>query len=191
MKLIIGLGNPGQKYLKTWHNIGFLVLDNLAEVFNFEKFKEEKKFKAEIATGNIDDEKVILVKPLTFMNDSGLSVGTLVKYYKIKNENIIVIHDDIDLTLGRIKIIKDASAGGHNGIKSIIQHLKTQDFIRIRIGVATVRGAKMASADYVLSKIGLLQASKVKNIIKKATSAVEEVASVSLTSAMNKYNTRE
>lgn len=188
MKLVVGLGNPGKEYLKTWHNIGFLALDNIANSFDFEKFKIERKFQAEITTGKIGEEKIILAKPQTYMNNSGTAVGALVKYYKIKPEDIIVIHDDIDLPLSRIKIAKDSSAGGHNGIKSIIQHLKTQDFIRIRIGVATPKKEKIGSADYVLTKIGLLQSSKVKEAIKKATSTVEEVTGVSLISAMNKYN---
>lgn len=188
MKLIIGLGNPGKEYLKTWHNIGFLTLDHIANVFNFEKFKADKKFKAEITIGHIGDEKIILVKPQTYMNNSGSAVLTISKYYKLNPEDIIVIHDDIDLPLGRLKIIKNSSAGGHNGIKSIIQYLNTQDFIRVRIGVATPKKEKIGSADYVMAKIGLLQSAKVKDTIKKATSATEEVATVSLTSAMNKFN---
>ncbi|NCN07079.1 aminoacyl-tRNA hydrolase [Candidatus Falkowbacteria bacterium] len=188
MKLVIGLGNPGKEYLKTWHNIGFLALDNIADVFNFEKFKADKKFKAEITTGHIGDEKIILVKPLTFMNNSGSAVLTIAKYYKLNPEDIIVIHDDIDLPLGRLKIIKNSSAGGHNGIKSIIQYLKTQDFIRIKIGITTPKKEKIGSANYVMTKIGLLQSSKAKEVIKKVTSAIEEVTNVSLTSAMNKFN---
>ncbi|OGY43732.1 MAG: aminoacyl-tRNA hydrolase [Candidatus Buchananbacteria bacterium RIFCSPHIGHO2_02_FULL_40_13] len=188
MKLIVGLGNPGKAYLKTWHNIGFLAIDNLADDFNFSDFKETKKFKAEITTGQIKAEKIILAKPTTYMNSSGEAVGILVKYYKLGAKDIIIIHDDIDLPLGRIKIVKDASAGGHNGVKSIIQHLKTQDFIRIRLGVATPKKEKMDGADYVLTKIGWLQSHQAKEIIKKTASAVEETVSVSLDSAMNKYN---
>ena len=188
MKLIIGLGNPGQEYAKTWHNIGFLAIDQIANSFNFENFKLEKKFQAELTSSQIGQEKIILVKPQTFMNNSGEAVGTLAKYYKIKPADIIIIHDDIDLPLGRIKITKKSSAGGHNGVKSVIQYLKTEDFIRIRIGVATAKKEKMANADYVLSKIGLLPSLKIKEVIKKVTSAVEEVTNVSLESAMNKFN---
>lgn len=188
MKLIIGLGNPGQEYLKTWHNIGFLAIDYLADGFNFPGFKEERKFKAEISAGQIKAEKIILAKPLTYMNNSGETVGLLAKYYKFKPVDIIIIHDDIDLPLGRMKIVKNSSAGGHNGVKSIIQHLKTQDFIRIRLGVATPKKDKMDSADYVLTKIGLFQSPKIKEIIKKTASAVAEAVGVSLESAMNKYN---
>lgn len=188
MKLIIGLGNPGKEYLKTWHNIGFLAVDQIASTFDYTDFKTEKKFKAEISSGGLQSEKIILAKPQTFMNNSGESVGALIKYYKINTEDLIIIHDDIDLPLGRIKITQDASAGGHNGIKSIIQHLGTQNFIRIRVGVATPKKEKLGSANYVLTKIGLLQAGKVKELIKKTTSAVEEVVGVSAISAMNKFN---
>src|SRR3989344_5979346 len=185
MKLIVGLGNPGEKYAKTWHNIGFAAIDHLADGFKFSDFKDTKKFQAEIATGQIGDKKIILAKPLTYMNESGQAVGLLVNYYKLSREDIIIIHDDIDLPVGRIKLVKNSSAGGHNGIKSIIQHLKTQDFIRIRIGIATPKKNKMDSADYVLTKIGLLHSHKTKEIIKKTASAVEEAVGVSLANAMN------
>lgn len=188
MKLIIGLGNPGKAYLKTWHNIGFLAIDQLVSAFNLADFKIEKKFKAEVSSGQLGQEKIILAKPQTFMNNSGEAVEALAKYYKIKTSDIIVIHDDIDLPLNRIKITKDASAGGHNGIKSIIQHLGTQNFMRIKIGVATPKKEKLGSTNYVLTKIGLLQTGKIKEILKKTTSAIEEVVEVSLDSAMNKYN---
>ena len=188
MKLIVGLGNPGKKYEKTWHNIGFKAIDNIADYFNFENPKEEKKFKSKINTGQINDSKIILAKPQTYMNNSGEAVGMIANYYKIKPKDIIVIHDDIDLPLGRLKITTGSSAGGHNGIKSIIQHTKTKDFIRIKIGVATPKKEKMDSADYVMAKTGLLQSGKIKEIIKKTTSAVEEVVSASLESAMNKFN---
>ncbi|MDO8668912.1 MAG: aminoacyl-tRNA hydrolase [Candidatus Buchananbacteria bacterium] len=188
MKVIVGLGNPGKEYAKTWHNIGFLAIDNIADVFNFKNFQEEKKFQAEISTGSLADQKIILVKPQTYMNNSGAAVGAIIKYYKIEPADIIVIHDDIDLPLGRIKIIKDSSAGGHNGVKSIIQHIKTQDFARVRIGVATPKKEKIGSADYVLTKIGFLQSSKAKETIKKTASAVEEAVNISLKSAMNKFN---
>ena len=191
MKLIVGLGNPGSKYKKTWHNIGFLAIDNIANVFNFDNFKSEKKFKSEITTGTIGETKIVLVRPQTYMNNSGEAVGAVAKYYKINSKDIIVIHDDIDLPLGRIKIIGDSSAGGHNGIKSIIQHIKTKDFARIKIGVATPKKDKMDSADYVLAKMGILQSGKVKEVIKKTTSAIEEIINISLASTMNKFNTKK
>lgn len=191
MRLIVGLGNPGKEYLKTWHNIGFMAIDSLADSFKFPNFKMEKKMPAKTALKDITGQKTILAKPQTYMNNSGLAVVSLAKYYKIKPADIIIIHDDIDLPLGRIKIAKNSSAGGHNGVKSIIQYLKTQDFIRIRIGVATPQKEKMDSADYVLVKIGSQQSDQVKKTIKKTASAVVETVGVSLESAMNKYNVAE
>ena len=191
MKLIVGLGNPGTKYKKTWHNIGFVAIDNIADEFNFDNFKSENKFKSDIATGQINNTKIILAKPQTYMNNSGEAVRAIAKYYKIKPKDIIVIHDDIDLPLGRLKIITGSSAGGHNGIKSIIQHIKTKDFARIKIGVATPKKDRMDSADYVLAKVGLLQSGKTKEAIKKTTSAIEEVVSGDLVSAMNKLNVKK
>ena len=112
MKLIIGLGNPGLQYKKTWHNLGFLALDEIADSFDFEKFKLNKKLQAQTAAGKIGQEKVILAKPQTQMNNSGLAVAAILKYYKINPADLIVIHDDIDLPLGKIRITADSSAGG-------------------------------------------------------------------------------
>ncbi len=171
-KLIVGLGNPGSKYKKTWHNMGFLVLDNLKQEYNLLEFKLNKKFEAEISEGTINDTKVILAKPNTFMNNSGTCVSALVKFYKINIENIIIIHDDIDMELGKIRVATDSSAGGHNGIKSIIQYLNTQKFTRIKLGVSTDLIKKIGAESYVLKKYNLFQASEVKQMIKKATESV-------------------
>jgi PTH1 family peptidyl-tRNA hydrolase len=187
MKLIVGLGNPGRKYQKTWHNIGFVAIDKIADEFDFEAFKAENKFKSEIATGKIGNEKVLLVKPQTYMNNSGEAVGLIAKYYKIDPVDIIIIHDDVDLDLERIKIVTSSSAGGNNGIQSIIQHLKTKDFVRIKIGVATKRKDTMDTADYVLSKTGLLQSGKIKEVIKKTVAAAAETV-VDASRAMNHFN---
>lgn len=187
-KLIIGLGNPGKQYQNTWHNLGFLAVDEMQKKWGFEKFKNEKKWQAEISIGQFNNEKIILAKPQTFMNNSGEAVVKIAKYYKIKLDDIIVIHDDVDLGLEKIRIAKDSSAGGHNGIKSIIQQIKSQNFIRIKIGIATDRKNKMESADYVLSRFGLFQKKKVKEITKKITSAIEVIITDSLESAMNQYN---
>ncbi|WP_326717069.1 aminoacyl-tRNA hydrolase [Vagococcus jeotgali] len=133
MKLIIGLGNPGAKYRATKHNIGFITLDEIAYQ---EKIKFNKtQFEAETAEFFCNGEKVLLVKPQTFMNESGRSVAPLMKYYNVKIEDILVIYDDLDLPVGRIRLRAQGSAGGHNGIKSLIAHLGTKDFNRIRIGI--------------------------------------------------------
>lgn len=135
MKLIAALGNPGKEYLKTRHNAGFIVADDLANIHNFANFKLEKKFNAEISEGIINGEKFIIAKPQTFMNRSGQSVKAILDYYKIPLSELSVIHDDLDIDLGKYKISQDASAGGHNGVQSIIDQLGTQKFKRIRIGI--------------------------------------------------------
>lgn len=133
MKLIIGLGNPGPKYKDTKHNIGFITLDEIASQKNIQFNKH--KFEAEIAEYNEGSEKVLLVKPQTFMNESGRSIGPLMAYYNLDLADIVVIYDDLDLVTGKIRLRTKGSAGGHNGVKSLIAHLGTQDIQRIKIGI--------------------------------------------------------
>jgi len=149
MKLIVGLGNPGREYEKTRHNIGFNVLDLLADKYNI-TFSENKKFNALEASFNLKGEKVILVKPLTFMNLSGDSVIKYINYYDIDINNLLVIHDDLDMELGKIRIVFDSSSGGHNGIKSIINNLNSQKFTRLKIGIS--HNKNIDTKDYVLGK---------------------------------------
>lgn len=151
MKIIIGLGNPGQEYQNNRHNIGFLVLDEIQKKFGFPKFSFNKKFNAEISekSGNFNflekirikkSSKVILVKPQTFMNRSGEAVQKIMHFYKAKPEDILVIHDDLDIVVGKSKTSKNSSAAGHNGVQDIINKLGTQDFMRLRIGVELETG---------------------------------------------------
>ena len=149
MKLIVGLGNPGREYEKTRHNIGFNVLDLLADKYNI-TFSENKKFNALEASFNLMGEKVILVKPLTFMNLSGDSVIKYINYYDIDVNDLLVIHDDLDMELGKIRIVFDSSSGGHNGIKSIINNLNSQKFTRLKIGIS--HNKNIDTKDYVLGK---------------------------------------
>ena len=135
MKLIVALGNPGTEYLKTRHNAGFIIADLLAAKYNFPDFKLEKKFNAQLSEGIINGEKFIIAKPQTFMNRSGQSARALLDYYKLSNSDLIVIHDDLDIDLGTCKISEDSSAGGHNGVQSMIDQLGTQRFKRMRIGI--------------------------------------------------------
>lgn len=198
MKLIIGLGNPGKTYTNTWHNLGFLALEKLGETNNFEKFKKDAKLMAEISIGKIGKssfiplwgsaEKVILAKPQTFMNKSGEAVSAIMHYFKISSDDLIIIHDDIDLPLGRIRIAKDSSAGGHNGIKSIINSLGTQKFSRIKIGVKTDKLKRVGTADYVLEKIPASEKKNINEITELASSAVLEIITGSIDSAMNHFN---
>jgi PTH1 family peptidyl-tRNA hydrolase len=143
MKLIIGLGNPGQEYTNTRHNAGFMFLDVLQKKYSLQSFTFNKKFNAEISEGFTDtQEKIILAKPQTFMNCSGRSVQSLIVFYKISPQDIIVVADDLDIEIGKYKISKDTRAAGHNGIQNIIDTIGTQDFTRIRIGVEKVGGRK-------------------------------------------------
>ncbi len=146
MKIIVGLGNPGKQYEKTRHNAGFIILDELQKKWGFPEFSLSKKFNAEISEGiakrftlplesSTHPPKIILVKPQSFMNHSGKAVRTIMDFYKLEPKDMIVIHDDLDIDLGSFKISTNTSAGGHNGIQSIIDHIGTQQFKRIRIGI--------------------------------------------------------
>jgi PTH1 family peptidyl-tRNA hydrolase len=152
MKLIIGLGNPGEEYKKTRHNAGFLVLDNIASKLQATSYKLQANFNTEISNGIIDNEKIILTKPQTFMNNSGQAVKAIVDYYKINPEDIIVIHDDLDISLGEYKISKNKNSGGHKGVQSIIDYLGTKDFTRIRIGIMT-KNKKTPTEKFVLRRL--------------------------------------
>lgn len=156
MKIIVGLGNPGEKYKKTRHNAGFLAMDALLGYFrkngdNFSDFAFEKKYNAEISSGNIDAEKIVLAKPQTFMNDSGKSVSAIMNFYKLNPQNdLLVIYDDVDLPLGAIRNAGE-SAGGHKGVDSIIKNLGTNQISRVRIGILGKPKNEISNtADYVL-----------------------------------------
>ncbi|MBP6889153.1 MAG: aminoacyl-tRNA hydrolase [Candidatus Moranbacteria bacterium] len=135
MKLIIGLGNPGKQYLQTRHNAGFRALDFLCEHFKFENFHQESRFHAEMSIGTVHGEKYLLIKPNTFMNQSGKTVHLLMQYYKLTPNDIIVLHDDLDIAPGLTKTTASSRAAGHNGVQNIIDQLGTQDFFRIRLGI--------------------------------------------------------
>ncbi|MFC3928000.1 aminoacyl-tRNA hydrolase [Streptococcus caprae] len=134
VKLIVGLGNVGSKYDQTRHNIGFMVLDRMAEQYQV-SFTEDTTFKAFIASTFVNGEKIYLVKPTTYMNNSGLSVRALLAFYNIDIKDLIVIYDDLDMEVGKIRFRQKGSAGGHNGIKSIIAHIGSQDFERVKVGI--------------------------------------------------------
>lgn len=176
MKLIIGLGNPGKRYEKTRHNIGFMVMDALSKTWGADQWALSSKFNAEITSAAKGKEKIYLVKPMTFMNESGQSVHLMADYYHVAPEDIIVVHDDKDIPLGDIKVQRDRGHAGHNGIRSIISHLDTKNFHRIRIGIAnTKKQEKMDTADFVLGKFGLLEKKEVDNATEKAISLIEEI----------------
>ena len=165
MKLIIGLGNPGEKYEKTRHNAGFLTVDKLVSSSKYPGLSTQSKFNAEISQGTIDDEKIILAKPQTFMNNSGQAVKAIVDYYKIDLENIIVIHDDLDIPIGEYKISKNKNSGGHKGVQSIIDYLGTKDFTRIRIGIMT-ENKKTPTEKFVLERFSREEMEIVERVIE-------------------------
>lgn len=174
MKLIAGLGNPGLKYQKTRHNLGFRTANQLAQKYQLGIFKEEKKFKSQITMGFLNNEKVILAKPQTFMNNSGPSIKAIADYYKIMPQDILIIHDDIDLPLGQIRLHKNRGAAGHKGVQSIIDALKTKDFIRIRMGLALTNQAEINTEEFVLQDFSDEELAAVEQSIKKAIKLITE-----------------
>ena len=176
MKLIVGLGNPGKEYERTRHNVGFFVLDALREKLKQEgvnQWELSKKFNALVAGCTINNDKIILAKPMTFMNDSGVSVQLLMHFYKITPTDLIVVHDDKDIALGTFKIQTDRGAAGHNGVTSIIERIGSQNFTRIRIGIAPSNPKKMAEVDkFVLGRFGLFEKNTVGAVMEKV---VEEI----------------
>lgn len=185
VKLIIGLGNPGKPYEHTRHNIGFDVIDELANRWNAPL--NQTKFNGMYATVHRPEGKVILLKPLTYMNLSGECVRPLMDYFDIEIEDIIVIYDDLDLETGKLRLRGKGSAGGHNGIKSLIQHLGTQEFNRIRVGVSRPP-AGMKVADYVLAKFSKEDQPIVKEAVEKSCDAVETALKKPFLEVMNKFN---
>lgn len=186
MKLIVGLGNPGIKYQNNRHNIGFMVLDNLGQRLNI-CFKRDTKFNGEIGECRKNGERIILLKPLTYMNLSGNSVKGVMDYYKISIEDIIVVYDDLDIEVGKLRIRTKGSAGGQKGMASIIEKLGTTDISRIRMGIS--KPDYQSVSDYVLSDFPKEEISLVNNFINIATEALELFISGSnVTTIMNKYN---
>ncbi len=170
MMLIVGLGNPGAKYSDTRHNIGFIAADLISDRYNF-VWNEKSKFKAEIASGECVLGKLILCKPDTFMNLSGTSVSSLASFYKLKPENIIVIHDDVDVPLGRVKYKIGGGSGGHNGLKSIDSHIGA-NYHRIRIGVGRPKDPRYDISDFVLGKFTKQEEMDVAITIEKIIEAL-------------------
>ena len=186
MYLIAGLGNPGTQYEMTRHNIGFEVIDYIADKYNVKVKK--LKYKSLFADTVIGGEKVLLVKPQTYMNLSGEAIRDFAHFYKIPVENIIIISDDINFTAGRMRIREKGSAGGHNGLKSIIYQLNSDNFPRIKMGVDSPLREKMDLADFVLARFGKEEIPVLEDAIVRCSKAVEEIIKNGCQSAMNKYN---
>ena len=189
MFLIAGLGNPTMQYKNTRHNAGFSALDNIASEHDIRVKKVESG--ALTGTGVISGQKVLLVKPQTYMNESGRAIGALASYYKLDPvSDIIILYDDISLPPGMIRVRKQGSAGGHNGIKSIISHLGTQDFMRVRLGVGDIEDhSEMVS--HVLGHFSRAEKKLMSEAYDKALGAVELMVAGDVDTAMNRYNTKE
>lgn len=188
MYLVAGLGNPGKQYDMTRHNIGFEVIDYMAEKLDVKVNK--LKFKALYGETKIGMEKVLLVKPQTYMNLSGDSIRDFCNFYKIPPENVIIINDDIAIEAGRLRIRAKGSAGGHNGLKSIIYQLNSDNFPRIRVGVGAPKHEDYDLADFVLGRFSKEEIPILEESIIKAAKAAEEIIRNNIDSAMNKYNVK-
>lgn len=183
--LVIGLGNPGSRYDNTKHNVGFETVDLLADKYNIKISK--LKHKALYGDGFIENKKVVLAKPQTFMNLSGESVREMIEWYKIPSQNIIIVYDDIDLQLGKIRVRPKGSSGTHNGMRSVLYHIQTEDFPRVRIGIGRPpQGWELA--DYVLSKFGGEERKIINESITQAAEAVTAILKSGPETAMNRYN---
>lgn len=184
--IIAGLGNPGAKYEMTRHNAGFLAIDMLAIKQN--KEIKRLKFHALTCDAEIEGKKCLLMKPQTFMNNSGEAIGEAAKFYKIPPQNIIVLSDDISLDVGKIRIRRKGSAGGHNGLKSIIAHLGSEDFPRVKIGVGKKPNAYMDLADWVLGRFPKELEPQLKEALENADGAISLIVQDKFDRAMNLYN---
>lgn len=185
MYLVVGLGNPEPEYSYTRHNMGFSTINELAKNNNIQVNKS--KFQGLYGMGTINNEKVILLKPQTYMNLSGKSIREAIDFYKIDLDKIIVIYDDLDIEEGIIKIRKKGGAGTHNGMKSVISELHTQEFSRIRIGIGNPK-KQIDLADYVLEKVQKKDYEILQSAIINASKAVEDIIKIGTDNAMNKYN---
>lgn len=187
MYIIVGLGNPGKKYENTRHNLGFMTIDVLGE--NHGISVEKIKFKALVGEGRIAGQGVILVKPQTYMNLSGESVREVMNFYKVPTENLIVIYDDLDISVGQIRIRKFGSSGTHNGMKSVIYQIKSDRFPRIRLGIGSDNKGDLKN--FVTGGFNRREKPLVKECVEKAAEAVEVIISEGIESAMNNYNTKK
>jgi len=189
MKLIIGLGNPGKTYEQTWHNLGFLAVKKfqLLPEYDFGNFRSQKKFLAQISESQAGEDKIILALPQTFMNLSGQTAGSLAKFYRLSPNDIIVVNDDIDLPLSKIRISVNATAGGHKGVQSIIDHLGSKNFTRFRIGMKP-SNSLVPTEKFVLQKIDKSSKLLVEQSLDQTCQAIKTYLDQGLAAAMNRFN---
>ncbi|MBU0278500.1 MULTISPECIES: aminoacyl-tRNA hydrolase [unclassified Gemella] len=185
MKLIVGLGNPGKNYENTRHNVGFMIVDEFAKKnnLNFDK----SKFNSDYAVGFINNEKYLLVKPKTYMNLSGEAVRKFYDYFNLEIEDVLIIYDDLDTKTANFRLRNRGSSGGHNGIKSIMTHLNTDKFNRLKIGIDRPK-EKISVINYVLGKFSKEELLEINKIYSKCNNCIEDFSNLSFTELMNKYN---
>jgi peptidyl-tRNA hydrolase, PTH1 family len=191
MYLIVGLGNPGDKFANTRHNLGYEVVDELRRKFELGEWKLEDKFKAEV----LKNDELVLVRPVTFMNLSGMAVSNLARFFKVPPEQVIIIHDELDLPIGHMKIRLGGSDAGHHGVESVMNELGSDKFVRLRLGIGTWKAtsgehkhAAFNAEKYVVEDFGPGEKSKVKAMIKRSVKAIEAILSVGVDKAQNQYN---
>lgn len=182
MKLVVGLGNPGKEYENTRHNVGFLIIDNYA---NTAKLSFKEKFNGMYFEAKINDEKVIFLKPLSYMNLSGIVVKKYLDYFKIKAEDLFIIYDDMDFEIGTFKIKPSGSSAGHNGIKNIIENVGTENIKRMRVGISKSVNNKI---DYVIGNFTKKEKEKIDKIIDNSNIIIDDFVKLSFEELMNKYN---
>jgi PTH1 family peptidyl-tRNA hydrolase len=188
MWLLVGLGNPGPKYAKNRHNIGFMVVDELARRSRAESFRG--KFGGDVTTSEVGGQKCALLKPLEFMNVSGRAVQRTAAFYQVEPKAMVIVHDEIDLPLGTLRVKVGGGHAGHNGIRSIVQDLGSSDFVRVRCGVGRPAGSRPV-ADFVLGDFGRADEEEAKILVQEAADAVEDIVAKGPNFAMNKVNARK
>ena len=187
MKMIVGLGNPGREYENTRHNVGFMILDEYAKKNDISTFK--RKFNGLYTTFIHNNETYVLLKPQSYMNLSGTVIKKFASFYKIKPEDILVIHDDLDLPIGKIKIKYKGSSGGHNGIKNIIENLKTEEFPRFKVGIG--KDENISYIDYVIGKLSKKELEFITKIFDFSSYIIDDFLDYNIEKVMSKYNGEE
>jgi len=185
VQMVVGLGNPGKEYERTRHNIGFRVLDHLS--FAHDLVFRGSRWRADVARGDLWGRDMLLVKPMTFMNRSGEAVGAICRFYDLRPEEVVVVHDDLDLPFARVKVARGRGAGGHNGVKSLIDHLGSRDFIRVRIGIGRPPQG-VEPSNYVLSPFAKSEEEKIVEVLEHAVEALRLTATEGVQMAMNAIN---
>ncbi|MEK7542146.1 MAG: aminoacyl-tRNA hydrolase [Patescibacteria group bacterium] len=188
MLLFVGLGNPTHQYEQTRHNIGFMVLDAFAKKHEFPEFKLNKKSDSLLSESIVGQQKVLLAKPRTSMNNSGDAVSILTTNYKLQTTNLLVVHDDIDLPLGKLRISMGSGSAGHKGVESIISALGTQDFVRVRLGIQPKTGKPEQVEEFVLQRFSQVESNVVEQTIQNACAALDSILRNGIEKAMSEYN---